>query len=488
MTGGDAMQQTVRLGSAATRRTASVGLVVLATYVSIVVAAPTARAWDEATAVAIQLLLPAALASAVLLCIACRLYPRAGVAWYAAATTMVGVQGFPSLVVPSGSSGLAEPVMLWSAAALGAAMLVLVKFAAAPRVEVAPVSIGVGLGLALILLRGVGELVPGTLVVSTRTTAFGCALLVAVSAALAVAVWQHSALPSASRRLLAVAVVLWSASISLHGLTLTDTPAWSVVAIVGALFTCALVMSTSLELLWQALRDDREAVLQLQQQMITLRARAKEGVEQLHEVKGTIAGIASATDLIRHEERLTPKHREHLAEMLAHETARLQRLVHAGPKHSMQVVDLDEILQPLLTSREVQGQQIGWDACGLQVVADADELTEVLNILLHNAAEHAPGAPVQVFTRSHDGLLELVVADCGPGVPEELRDRIFEWGYSRPGSIGQGVGLAMAHQLLAARGITLALDPEHTAGAAFVMQLRPAEQQSPQREAALLVR
>jgi signal transduction histidine kinase len=482
------MQRTVRLTDAATRRTASVGLLVLATYASIVIAVPSARTWDEAAAAAIQLLLPAALASSVLLCVACRLYPRAGVAWFAAATTMVGVQGFPSLVAPSGSSGLAEPVMLWSAAALGVAMLILIRFAAASRVEVTPISIGIGLGLALILFRGVGELLPGSLVVSTRTTAFGCAALVAVSAALALTVWQHSALPRTSRRLLAVAVVLWSVSLSLHGLTLTHQAGWSVVAISGALATCALLMSTSLELLWQALRDDREAVLQLQQQMTTLRARAKEGVEQLHEVKGTIAGIASATDLIRHEDRLSPKHREHLAEMLAHETARLQRLVHAGPRQSMEAVDLDEILQPLLTAREVQGQRVVWEAGGLQVVADADELTEVLNILLHNAAEHAPGSPVHVFTRRRDDRLELVVADCGPGVPPELRDRIFEWGYSRPGSTGQGVGLAMAHQLLAARGISLELDAEHTPGAAFVIQLRPADRPSAQREAALLVR
>jgi signal transduction histidine kinase len=255
-------------------------------------------------------------------------------------------------------------------------------------------------------------------------------------------------------------------------LDLTGSAGWSALAIVCALATCVLVMATALELLWQAVRDDHEAVVQLQNQLLTLRATARQGVEQLHEVKGTIAGIASATDLIRHEERLTRQHREHLAEMLAQETARLQRLVHAGPRHSTQAVDLDEVLRPLLTARNVQGQQVVWVPGGLQVVADADELTEVLNILLHNAAEHAPGSPVHIFTREHAGETELVVADAGPGVPAELRDRIFEWGYSRPGSAGQGVGLAMAHRVLARRGITLELDREREAGAAFVIRLQ----------------
>jgi signal transduction histidine kinase len=482
------MQRTVWLGRASTRRIGLVGVMVLASYGSIVGAAPDAHTWSEASAVASELLLPAALASSVFLCIACRLYPQEGVAWFAAATTMVGIQAFPSLVAPSDTGGAAEPTILWSAVALGVAMLVLVRFAAAPRVEVSPVAFGIGLGIALMLLRGLGDLVPGMYAVSARTAAFGCALLIVVGAVLALTVWQQSALPSSTRGSLAGAVVLWSVSGALQGLDVTGSPAWSVVAILCALSTSVLVTSTALELLWQAVRDDREAVLHLQQQLLTLRARAREGVEQLHEVKGTIAGIASATDLIRHEERLTPKHRAHLAEMLAHETARLQRLVHAGPKHSMQTVDLDEVLQPLLTARQVQGQEVAWEPSCLQVVADADELTEAINILLHNAAEHAPGSPVHVFTRVRADHLDLVVADTGPGVPPELRERIFDWGYSRPGSIGQGVGLAMAHQLLAARGIALELDAEHTSGAAFVIRLRTAERQQSRREVALLVR
>lgn len=463
-----------------------VGLLVAAAYASIVLTLPDARTWSRAATASSQLLLPTALASAVFLCIACRLYHRAGVAWFAAAMTMIGAQAFPIFVAPTRSTGLSEPMMLWSAIGLGAAMLVLGRVAKARHVAIAPVPLGIGFGIALILFRGVAVLLPETFLVSAAAVRSGSLILLVVGAVLATAVWRQSGLPTAARRPLAVSVVLWSISGALSALDVTGSAGWSVVAIVCALATCVLVMSTALDLLWQAVRDDHDAVVQLQQQLHALRAHAREGVEQLHEVKGTIAGIASATDLIRHEERLTRQHREHLAEMLAQETARLQRLVHAGPKHSMQAVDIEEILQPLLMARSVQGQQVMWDSCGRRVIADADELTEVLNILLHNAAEHAPGSPVHVFTRERGGALELVVADTGPGIPAELRDRIFEWGYSRRGSTGQGVGLAMAHQVLARRGIPLELDPEHGAGAAFVIRLRPVEQQNRPREVALL--
>lgn len=467
------------------KSTGLVGLLVLATYASILLTLPDALTWSRAAAISIQLLLPAALASSVFLCIACRLYHRAGVAWFAAAMTMIGVQGFPMFVAPTGSARLSEPLMLWSAVGLGVALLVLVRVAEARHVEIAPVPLGVAFGVALVLFRGLGSLLPETFL-SPPAVEYGSVALLVVGAALAAAVWRQSGLPAAARKPLTAAVVLWSISGSLRALDLTNSAGWSALAIVCALATCVLVMSTALELLWQAVRDDHDAVVQLQQQLRTLRANARQGVEQLHEVKGTIAGIASATDLIRHEERLTRQHREHLAEMLAQETARLQRLVHAGPKHSTQAVDLDEILQPLLTARDVQGQQVVWDPCDLQVVADADELTEVLNILLHNAAEHAPGAPVHIFTREDEGEIQLVVADVGPGVPAELQDHIFEWGYSRPGSAGQGVGLAMAHQVLARRGVSLELDRGYGAGAAFVIRLRPVQQAERPREVALL--
>ena len=89
----------------------------------------------------------------------------------------------------------------------------------------------------------------------------------------------------------------------------------SVAAVVAALAACTLTAATALDLLLYAMRQE-QAESQLQQQLVSLRDIAREGVEQLHEVKGTIAGIASATDLIRHEHRLSIQHRERLEEML----------------------------------------------------------------------------------------------------------------------------------------------------------------------------
>jgi signal transduction histidine kinase len=187
-------------------------------------------------------------------------------------------------------------------------------------------------------------------------------------------------------------------------------------------------------------------------------------------VKGTIAGIASATDLIRYETRLSRQHRERLEELLATETARLQRLVHTQPPDTPpSPVDLDDVIRPLVLARRIQGHDVSWQAPEPPVIGGDDDVAETVNILLHNAAEHAVGASVRIFTRG--GGAELVVADDGPGIPLDLQDAIFEWGYSRPGSNGQGVGLAVARRLLQEHGRTLRLDTNHKPGAAFVIGL-----------------
>jgi len=93
---------------------------------------------------------------------------------------------------------------------------------------------------------------------------------------------------------------------------------------------------------------------------------------------------------------------------------------------------------------------------------DAD-LTRMLRNLIDNAVAHAPqGTSVRVVAEKTDGDEVLVaVEDTGPGVPEELRDRIFEpfvRGASERAASGAGLGLAIAREIARANGGDLFLD------------------------------
>jgi signal transduction histidine kinase len=95
------------------------------------------------------------------------------------------------------------------------------------------------------------------------------------------------------------------------------------------------------------------------------------------------------------------------------------------------------------------------------VRGDRDLLTQLLANLVENAIRHTPGGTrIEVtLARSASGV-RLVVADSGPGVPVDDRDRIFRRFYrlerSRT-SPGSGLGLSLVAAVVALHGARLAV-------------------------------
>ena len=91
------------------------------------------------------------------------------------------------------------------------------------------------------------------------------------------------------------------------------------------------------------------------------------------------------------------------------------------------------------------------------LLGDRRRVEQVLTNLLTNAARYAPdGGRVLVSAWSADGIVGLVVADSGPGVPEGEREQIFERFYrgssTGRGAGGSGLGLAIARSLVELHG------------------------------------
>lgn len=113
------------------------------------------------------------------------------------------------------------------------------------------------------------------------------------------------------------------------------------------------------------------------------------------------------------------------------------------------------------------------------VVADPDLVSQVLLGLLANAAEQmSGGGEVSLEACAADGMVEITVADSGPGVPEELRARIFEPFFTTRRR-GTGLGLAIARQIIEAHGGQIDVGDRHGGGARFAVRL-PAATDSPE--------
>jgi signal transduction histidine kinase len=97
-----------------------------------------------------------------------------------------------------------------------------------------------------------------------------------------------------------------------------------------------------------------------------------------------------------------------------------------------------------------------------------------VNILLENARRHGRGA-VRLEASNAGGSFELTCSDEGPGVADEVRERLFMSGVHRADSPGQGLGLARARRLMCDRRGSLELTDSPRPGATFVARLPSSE-------------
>jgi signal transduction histidine kinase len=121
-------------------------------------------------------------------------------------------------------------------------------------------------------------------------------------------------------------------------------------------------------------------------------------------------------------------------------------------------VDLDDVVLAEVARLRPRARAV-LDTSGVsagRVLGDADGLARAVRNLLENGDRHAVGL-VRVELSSTDGEVRLVVADDGPGIPPEDRDRVFDRfarldpGRSRAEG-GTGLGLAITKQIIEAHG------------------------------------
>lgn len=124
----------------------------------------------------------------------------------------------------------------------------------------------------------------------------------------------------------------------------------------------------------------------------------------------------------------------------------------------------------------VGGIDLSFQTSGkLSVRGDEERVAQVLGALLDNALRFTPeGGFVTVTGDTRDGRAEAVVADTGPGIPQEQLPYIFDRFYraksarSREGG-GTGLGLAIARDLARAQGGDL--DAESIAGSGTTFRI-----------------
>ncbi len=285
-------------------------------------------------------------------------------------------------------------------------------------------------------------------------------VLLALTALLTTSVVRLDGFPRWARAWVAAALVLLGLGSALGG----------AVALATGLLGVALLAATAAAVLHRAIAAEKQELEDLQLRVDTAEAALREDRARRHEIDATVAGIASAQRLL--SDGLGADRADALASMMRAEVERLQRLVADRMPSRHRSVDLDEVIGQIVLSHLARGRVVVWQPSGLRAMGRSDDIAEVVNVLLENAAVHGGPDAVSVrVTPDPDGHgVILTVSDQGPGIAPELRERLFDWGVSRAGSPGQGIGLHIAADIAHELGGRLELVPT-AVGATFAVHL-----------------
>jgi signal transduction histidine kinase len=138
--------------------------------------------------------------------------------------------------------------------------------------------------------------------------------------------------------------------------------------------------------------------------------------------------------------------------------------------------DLRSVCEGAIAATLTAGSRVrivrDWPPDAADIVADATLISRVVANLVDNAVKFSPpDQPVRLALEPRRGAVRLTVEDCGPGVPEEARRRIFDK-YGQAGrGLGDrrssGLGLAFCRLAVEAHGGTVGVDEAPGGGSRF---------------------
>ena len=167
---------------------------------------------------------------------------------------------------------------------------------------------------------------------------------------------------------------------------------------------------------------------------------------------------------------------------LVQEIINLSRLQDSDPLQvatENNVADLiNEAIDLVKTTSEAKGISVAaGDIPAVVVLGDSEQLIMAIHNLLENAINYSPeNTKVSVSSNTSDGIVEIVVADQGIGIPEEAQDRIFERFYrvdparSRETG-GTGLGLSIVKHVASNHGGEVKVWSSPNVGSSFALRL-----------------
>lgn len=209
-----------------------------------------------------------------------------------------------------------------------------------------------------------------------------------------------------------------------------------------------------------------------------------------HELRSPLTTMVNAAEVLRRRRVEVPGTAGRALDLLTSEVDRFARMVvdlleisradQQAEDPTLEAIDLASLVRNVVAARPGDKAPVHAQDPSPQVLGDRRRLDRAVSNLLDNAERHAGGV-LRVTVFSCEGQARIEVDDAGPGVPPELRDRIFDRfdrgarAGSRGADTGSGLGLALVAQHVQRHGGTVRVEDRPGGGARFVVEIPEAE-------------
>jgi two-component system nitrogen regulation sensor histidine kinase GlnL len=211
---------------------------------------------------------------------------------------------------------------------------------------------------------------------------------------------------------------------------------------------------------------DRHLRITREEQLLSQQEATRDVIRGLaHEIKNPLGGLRGAAQLL--EAELDSKDLKEYTQVIIEEADRLQTLVNRmlGPNRmpALSRLNIHNVLERVrtLVVAEVGDRVQIWrdyDPSIPDLIGDTDQLIQALLNIVRNAVRAAgEGGRVTLRTRiqrqftignhHHPLVAQIEVIDNGPGIPEEIQDKLF-YPMVTSGTGGMGLGLSIAQSLI----------------------------------------
>ncbi len=203
-----------------------------------------------------------------------------------------------------------------------------------------------------------------------------------------------------------------------------------------------------------------------------------------HELNNPIYGIMNTLELLKTEIPLESKRRK-ILELALSETQRLAEMLRnmlsfsKPEEEKRRPIKMNELIGGILLVMEKQMREsnikveTAFDDEIPEVMASTNQMRQVMLNILKNAKEAMPkGGTLTVRTSKEDKHVLIHVQDTGVGIPEEIRDKIFEAFFTTKQKVkGVGLGLSVCYGIIKDHGGEIKVESEEGKGTTFTIRL-----------------